>query len=270
MMNQILDHYRTLQVEPEASVEDIKQAFRKLAKQYHPDKNPGRETSSEQMFRRITTAYQVLSDEQRRVRYDLTRQRPRAEFPNSYLERLRRTQADQKQCELMFQELLNRNLDEGIQIYEDLSDDNQGFLIDDFLGYGDSRDCEFLLAEAYQTNGLFEKAIELYQKLIDDEQETPFFYHFIDEINDRLSEIYIEALIKPRTLEDIPVYLEKIQKLKLSKRDLGWIYKKLAEFYLDRRMTQDARRMVEAAIDINPKITGIDNLCRSTGVERRN
>jgi len=58
--------------------------------------------------------------------------------------------------------------------------------------------------------------------------------------------------------------------LKLSKRDLGWIYKKLAEFYLDRRMTQDARRMVEAAIDINPKITGIDNLCRSTGVERRN
>ena len=134
-MNQILDHYQTLQVEPEASVEDIKQAFRKLAKQYHPDKNPGRETSSEQMFRRITTAYQVLSDEQRRVRYDLTRQRPRAEFPNSYLERLRRTQADQKQCELMFQELLNRNLDEGIQIYEDLSDDNQGFLIDDFLGW---------------------------------------------------------------------------------------------------------------------------------------
>ena len=269
-MNQILDHYQTLQVEPEASVEDIKQAFRKLAKQYHPDKNPGRETSSEQMFRRITTAYQVLSDEQRRVRYDLTRQRPRAEFPNSYLERLRRTQADQKQCELMFQELLNRNLDEGIQIYEDLSDDNQGFLIDDFLGYGDSRDCEFLLAEAYQTNGLFEKAIELYQKLIDDEQETPFFYHFIDEINDRLSEIYIEALIKPRTLGDIPIYLEKIRKLKLSKRDLGWIYKKLAEFYLDRRMTQDARRMVETAIDINPKITGIDSLCRSTGVERHN
>ena len=269
-MNQILDHYQTLQVEPEASVEDIKQAFRKLAKQYHPDKNPGRESSSEQMFRRITTAYQVLSDEQRRVRYDLTRQRPRAEFPNSYLERLRRTQADQKQCELMFQELLNRNLDEGIRIYENLNTNNQEFLIDDFLGYGDSRDCEFLLAEAYQTNGLFEKAIELYQKLIDDEQETPFFYHFIDEINDRLSEIYIEALIKPRTLGDIPIYLEKIQKLKLSKRDLGWIYKKLAEFYLDRRMTQDARRMVETAIDINPKITGIDNLCRSTGVERHN
>jgi len=269
-MNQILDHYQTLQVEPEASVEDIKQAFRKLAKQYHPDKNPGREASSEQMFRRITTAYQVLSDEQRRVRYDLTRERPRTEFPNSYLERLRRTQADQKKCELMFQELLNRNLEEGIRIYEELRTNNQNFVIDDFLGYGDSRDCEFLLAEAYQNNSLFERAIELYQKLIDNEQETPFFYHFIDEINDRLSEIYIEALIKPKTLGDIPIYLEKIEKLKLSKRDLGWIYKKLAEFYLDHRMTQDARQMVKAAIDINPKITGIDNLCRSTGIDRHN
>ena len=74
--------------------------------------------------------------------------------------------------------------------------------------------------------------------------------------------------MNPQNLEDIPVYLAKIQTLKLSKRNLGWIYKKLAEYYLDHNLPQDARRMVETAININPKIAGIGDLCRLTGIKR--
>ena len=266
-MGQVVDHYQTLQIEQGSSVEDVKRAFRTLAKRYHPDKNPGQEEAAEQMFRRITTAYQILSDEQQRMLYDLTLDQPKAEH-NPYLERLRQTQVRRKRCELMFQELLNHNINEGIRIYEELRSQNPDFSIDKFLEYADSRDCEFLLAEAYQAEGLHSHAIELYQKLIDDERKNPFFFHFIDEINERLSQIYYEALMNPQNLEDIPVYLEKIQTLKLSKRNLGWIYKKLAEYYLDCNLPQDARRMVETAININPKIAGIGDLCRLTGIKR--
>jgi curved DNA-binding protein len=63
------DYYKTLGVDRKASEEDIKRAYRKLALQYHPDKNPG-DTKAEERFKEINEAYQVLSDPAKRARYD--------------------------------------------------------------------------------------------------------------------------------------------------------------------------------------------------------
>jgi curved DNA-binding protein len=63
------DYYKILGVERKASADDIRKAYRKLAMQFHPDKNPG-DKKSEDKFKEINEAYQVLSDEQKRARYD--------------------------------------------------------------------------------------------------------------------------------------------------------------------------------------------------------
>lgn len=63
------DYYKVLGVERKASTDDIRKAYRKLAMQYHPDKNPG-DKKSEEKFKEINEAYQVLSDDQKRARYD--------------------------------------------------------------------------------------------------------------------------------------------------------------------------------------------------------
>jgi curved DNA-binding protein len=63
------DYYKTLGVDRKASEEDIKRAYRKLALQYHPDRNPG-DTKSEERFKEINEAYQVLGDPAKRARYD--------------------------------------------------------------------------------------------------------------------------------------------------------------------------------------------------------
>ncbi len=63
------DYYKTLGVDRKASTDDIRKAYRKLAMQYHPDKNPG-DKKAEEKFKEINEAYQVLSDEQKRARYD--------------------------------------------------------------------------------------------------------------------------------------------------------------------------------------------------------
>lgn len=67
------DYYAALGVSPDADEQTIKQAYRKLARQYHPDVNPG-DTQAEERFKEVNEAYQALSDPERRRKYDELRQ----------------------------------------------------------------------------------------------------------------------------------------------------------------------------------------------------
>ncbi len=71
-MNTHEDYYRILGVSPNATSEQIKQAFRKLALETHPDRNPGNK-EAEERFKKINEAYGVLIDPQKRAQYDLFR-----------------------------------------------------------------------------------------------------------------------------------------------------------------------------------------------------
>ncbi len=63
------DYYQTLGVAKNASPDELKKAYRGLAMQYHPDRNPG-DATAEQKFKDVSEAYDVLRDEQKRAAYD--------------------------------------------------------------------------------------------------------------------------------------------------------------------------------------------------------
>ena len=63
------DYYKTLGVDKKATADEIKKAYRKLARKYHPDRNQG-DQSAEERFKEIQQAYSILSDPEKRKRYD--------------------------------------------------------------------------------------------------------------------------------------------------------------------------------------------------------
>ena len=69
MATQTKDYYSTLGVKKTATAEDIRKAFRKLARKYHPDVNPN-DKKAEEKFKEISEANDVLSDEKKRKIYD--------------------------------------------------------------------------------------------------------------------------------------------------------------------------------------------------------
>jgi len=64
------DYYQILEVPRNASDDEIKKAYRKIAMQYHPDRNPGKEKWANEKFKEINEAYGVLGDPQKRRQYD--------------------------------------------------------------------------------------------------------------------------------------------------------------------------------------------------------
>ncbi len=74
-MASVADLYEVLGVKQDAGAEELKAAYRRLAKKYHPDANPGNK-QAEEKFKGINEAYEILSDREKRARYDSLRANP--------------------------------------------------------------------------------------------------------------------------------------------------------------------------------------------------
>lgn len=82
-MAEISDYYRILEVDEGASAAEVKKAYRRLARAYHPDRNPD-DPGAEERFKGVQEAYEVLSDPEKRKAYDRLRRNPFAGYGAGY------------------------------------------------------------------------------------------------------------------------------------------------------------------------------------------
>ena len=119
---QIPDYYQILEIGRDATAREIKSAYRKLAKRYHPDKNPEQTAFAEKMFREVCNAYHTLHDVQQKSDYDRTLQTvERQQKANgAYFDRLSKLNQNYAKLELLLHALLHQNYETGISMYEQL------------------------------------------------------------------------------------------------------------------------------------------------------
>jgi curved DNA-binding protein CbpA len=265
----IPDHYLTLEIDRNASDEEIKQAFRRLAKKFHPDKNPGSEKAAEQRFKRIIAAYETLSNRVARGIYDRMLKGSRADIQNSRRDYLRRKAKNNVayMCQLILFELLDQNAQSALEMYEDLISRKPYFSLDSYMNDADTRDCEFLLAEAYHKNGDITEAARLYEKILEREKRKAYFRKFAQEIELMLKDAYIQLIKRANRSEEITVTMKKILTMDLPTRELAWVHKKAAEAYYRANDMDNAVRTLKRAFQIDPKLTGAKRISKKLGIK---
>ena len=255
------DHYRTLGVPQSATIGEIRQAFRKLAKQYHPDKNPVDAETARDTFESVTEAYRVLSDARQRELYD--RDHKRRPDPT------RRPTTPDDLCYHILDLLLDEYVNEAVQAFDALQA-MVAVSIDQldlpaYMDYPDARDCEFLLAEALERCDRTTQAIVLYTLALERESRRPHFRAFTEEIRSRVKRLHMRRLrmeiAEARYPTSADEALDTIFRIGVTQRERARWYKALGTALESAGEFDLARDAVRRAFEVYPSLVGMKRLC---------
>lgn len=261
------NYYEMLGVKPGASRETLKNAFRRLVKEYHPDVNRDRKRWAEAKFKGISEAYKTLSDDVRRLAYDrVTFGGPAPTHPDftAFYSRLQRDVAYQARRVLV--DLLHGRGKRAVVVYERLCREVNGFDLLRFMSLKDYLDTKFLLGEQYEAQGQIQEALAFYLEVYREEGQGPRLRYFYDEVRDRIVTIYCRYLARKAPPREAISYYQKAAKIDQSNAARSQIYRKMAERYRDMGERDEAREMMRRALHMNPRMKGIRRLCESLHV----
>ncbi|MGQ9609426.1 MAG: DnaJ domain-containing protein [bacterium] len=263
------DHYSILGVKKGASKKEIKQAFWKLAKKYHPDKNPGNEKIAEQKFKQISASYDFLINQKTENIFSENLSQDESFIKFKYRENLTKKAKNNISylCRLILLELLGQNKKSAISMYESLTSKAPYFSLDKYMSDADTRDCEFLLAEAYHQMGELSKAAYLYEKVLKKECEKAYFHNFTQEIKLMLKDIYVHYIKMSADSEEISTYVEKIVNIGLPKNEITWVYKKAAEAFFRANDLDKSEVYLRQAFQLNKNLAGAKKIVKKLGLE---
>jgi len=235
------DYYKILGVSPTATASEIKRAFRKKAKQLHPDILSSQDelnSSQKEEFRLVLKAYEILSDLHQKSmfdeEYDLkTRYERGSKSENSfnYREWLAARTDEESQCKLIFFDLMHKNEDAAVALFKKLNTEIPDFSLSYWFTREDFMDYGFILSEEMIFRGEFYDAILLLLQIIKMEYSYPYFKIFFPEV------LLLAKTVLKRQLEGtVPdeLFLDALERaldLNFPKKDEAHFFLKMAGAY---------------------------------------
>jgi curved DNA-binding protein CbpA len=261
----MINYYEILGIAPNSTAQEIKKSFRKRAKEIHPDVRPDDEGRSEEEMRLLLTAYEVLSDIERREEYDRALHAVRSAQGFDYRDFLRRRGDDPlSQSKLIFHDLLANHQEEAVDLYERLTS-GRGFELERYLSREDYMDCAFLLAEVFEARTRYAEAYDLYRKLYFYERDKPYFHHFIEEVIDRLRSLLCFKMLPGLEPAEAISRLKEMIRLDFSRKDNAFFCKKLAEVYSSLGQRDLALQYLQKGLQLDRKLSGVKKLMERIG-----
>lgn len=264
--NTIEDYYRILSISPTATTAEIKRAFRKKAKELHPDiprnaQSTANAKANEHALRQLIRAYETLLDARRRADFDFFYSKTVHQPDTFNYRRWLQEQPDlASKAALIFFDLFHNEEDDAVALFLQLRELHTGFSLRPYFSRGDFMDCIFVLAEELYFRDHYYESFLLLEKIIREEQKQDYFRHFFPEVLLLARKLIREKIV--HTLSDDLVLdcCESALDFGLSKADQAEILKKMAEIYYRIGDFATADGCAEASQRLNPRIRGISKL----------
>lgn len=256
------NYYGILQVNQNASNEEIKRSFRNLAKKYHPDKYGCDSKWAEKKIKLIIKAHNILTDDNLRRHYDLQLTETQ-HFETKFNIKNENRDEISTQIKTVLNDLVNNNGEKAIENFEYIKKTTIDFALNKYLKGIDYLDCLFLLAEEYEKSKKYGLAVKYYNKVYNlvksktDNNKDGFFF---DETINRLKKIYCKKLAKNAPTKEAIENYQNVLKLHINKNEKAYIYKKISECYFEIGEFQSAVANLNTALSLKPTLKGISKI----------
>ena len=252
------DCYKILGISSSASVAEIKSAFRRKAKELHPDISSKKNADSKQ-FQRLLKAYQTLIDSHQRAMVDAiyaSRYERGSKSEESFDYRLwllSRTD-EESRCKLIYFDLMHNREDDAVAEYKKMSTSRVDFSLSRWFTREDFMDCGFILAEELIFRAEFYDAYLLLAQIIRMEYSYSYFRHFFPEVMNLMRNLLRNQLAGNIDDELALDAWEDAFDLKFGKKDEAFFLRLMSEAY-DRLGDEDSASIcLKKALQLDSKL----------------
>jgi curved DNA-binding protein CbpA len=245
--------YAVLGVSTRATSGEIKAAFRRLVKRYHPDRNPDDTERVPKEMLELVEAYRTLQNP--RKRFLAQREAERADGVSGRRVKPKPPSDGQR----ILRHLLGRRGKAAAGLYENLLRDGKS--LREELRHRDYCDCAFLLAEYFQRTKKRRRGAALYEELYICIGPSSSRAYLRDEVEDRLKSLYLHVL--PR--DDKPKgavcwYKKGLDGLPMAPAEQAYAWKKIAENQIKMGQVRQAKKSLDKATSLSPHLKGAKKL----------
>ena len=248
-----VNHYEVLEVASSASSTEIRDSFKRLVLEAHPDKNPHRPEWSEKRIRELIEAFDILGNEESRGQFDRTmgirrRVTKVQEKPFFYYKK-----DPEARALLILHHLMNKRSQVALALLEEAEAQEGDHFLSTFLDRPDYLDCLFLLAEHLVESRQYREAVTRLSAIYVHEKDARFPRHYLDQVVERLKDLYLRKLPRFAPDDEVLAGLEAAYDMGLTRTEEVQRLRRLVQLLAGQGRIQEARRAHERLFALAPE-----------------